>query len=74
MTALERRRQPERVPEGRPNFGVWAGGSFHLELVRHAGFVATRTNFKRPSGTQIIWMANPAIDRRATIARPSGAK
>jgi|HubBroStandDraft_6_1064221.scaffolds.fasta_scaffold1748694_2 hypothetical protein len=27
-----------------------------------------------PSGTQILWMANPAINRRATIARPSGAK
>ena len=30
--------------------------------------------FKRPSGTQIIFMANPAINRRATIARPSGTK
>ena len=30
--------------------------------------------FKRPSGTQIIFMANPALNRRATIARPSGTK
>jgi hypothetical protein len=31
-------------------------------------------HFKRPSGTQILWMANPAINRRATIACPSGTK
>jgi hypothetical protein len=64
------------VPEGRLNRSM-VGGIFHLEPIRRAGMVATRIQlqaFKRPSGTQILLIANPAINRRATIACPSGTK
>jgi hypothetical protein len=29
-------------PGGTPEFGGWAGGNFHLESIRHVGFVAAQ--------------------------------
>jgi hypothetical protein len=41
--------------------------------MRYAGLVGIPgSNFKRASGKQIIYVANPAINRRATIVRPYG--
>jgi hypothetical protein len=45
----------------------------HDNIIGHAGFERVPvSNFKRPSGTQVIFAANPAINRRATFGRPSG--
>jgi hypothetical protein len=65
-----------RFPEGRLNSGHGVE-IFTFESIRHAGLVAAQIQvqvFKRPSGTQILLMPNPAINRRATIACPSGTK
>jgi hypothetical protein len=62
------------VPEGRLNSERGRVEIFALNLSDTPNSKLPRSDFKRPSGTQISWMANPAINRRATIACPSGTK
>jgi hypothetical protein len=57
-------------PGGTPEFGAWADENFTLNLSGTPDSSHDRSNFKCPSGTQILFMANPAISRRATMARP----
>src|SRR5580700_7393641 len=62
------------VPEGRLKLDLGCYQSGVADRFEVKNSTHPRSEFRRPSGTQAIWSRTPAINRRATIACPSGTK
>src|ERR1700722_11357578 len=60
------------VPEGRLKLDLSCYQSGVPDRFEVKNSTHPHSEFRRPSGTQILWIANPAINRRATVICPSG--